>query len=89
MNSIMKNLTPEEIQEARNDIVKLMSSENPPANWANFLADVLETNQDKFGANLLRIMGEPVTDESFDRLMKAAEDFCVVQYSSEDCEKEG
>lgn len=86
MNRIMRNFTPEEIQEARSDIAKLMSSENPPANWAEFLANVLETNQDKFGANLLRIMGEPVTDESFDRLMEAAEDFCVVQDSDNDSE---
>ena len=89
MNRIMKNFTPEEIHEARNDIAKLMSSENPPANWAEFLADVLEVSQDKRGADILRIMGEPVTDESFDRLMEAAEDFFVVQDSGEDCENEG
>lgn len=90
----------EELKGMKDEVLEIANSENPPANWADFLARAVSKNtldddpEELFvtatARTLLRILGGPVTAESFDELIECMNDFMAIMgepdESNEDCE---
>lgn len=92
----------EELKGMKDEVLAIANGENPPINWADFLSRAVSDNSLDNGPEelfvtatartLLKILGGPVTAESFDELVECMTDFTTIMNgpdeSDEDCEDE-